>query len=333
MQPEIVCMTPVRNEAWIIESYLRAASLWADRIVIADHGSTDATVEIAQRFDNVHVFHYGGEFDETARRGALFTEARRLAGGRPQVFMVVDADEALSSDMLAGPDWETIRAAAPGSVIHFDLANLAPGGKRAWIPPGPFPFGYVDDGVEYTGAAIHTPRVPTPEGAPSVVLEEGVMLHRQYLDWARMKAKQCWYQCWEIVNDPSRSPLEVFRQYHHMDAVPDECFLDVPDRWLDAYRDAGIDLTTVESPELTHWDEAVLELFREHGADRFRRLNVWDVDWSERARALGLDGSFAADPRRPWERAVHRWLVSTQSLPESDRRRLWPELVLRRAGW
>jgi glycosyltransferase involved in cell wall biosynthesis len=335
MRPEIVCVTPVKNEAWILESFLRAASLWADRIIVLDQQSTDGTAEIAERFEKAHVVRdEPADFDETARSTALFQEARRLASG-PQVLIALDADEALSSDLLSGAAWRSILSAPAGTVIRFPLANLAPGGARAWIPPGLFPFGYVDDGAEHSGSRIHTPRVPMPEGAPMLDLPDGVMLHRQYLDWRRMKTKQCWYQCWELVNDPDRSPLEIFRQYHHMDAVPDEQFVELPDVWLTAYRDAGIDLTVVDSPERTHWDEAVLGLLREHGAEKFRRLNVWGVDWQARARALGQDGDghFARDPRRLSDRAVHRWLQRTQGLPESDRRRAWGELVLRRAGW
>ena len=35
-RPKVICVTPVRNEAWIIEPFLRAAELWADHIILAD---------------------------------------------------------------------------------------------------------------------------------------------------------------------------------------------------------------------------------------------------------------------------------------------------------
>jgi len=38
-QPLLICMTPVRNEAWILHAFLKATSLWADHIIIADQNS------------------------------------------------------------------------------------------------------------------------------------------------------------------------------------------------------------------------------------------------------------------------------------------------------
>jgi len=30
MTPTIICLTPVRNKAWILDRFLQATSLWAD---------------------------------------------------------------------------------------------------------------------------------------------------------------------------------------------------------------------------------------------------------------------------------------------------------------
>src|SRR3954453_8976257 len=318
MTPEIVCLTPVKNEAWILESFLRAASHWADRIVVLDQESTDASPAIAERFEKVHlVRESGARFDESSRQQRLIAEARALAT-RQQILIAVDADEALSANIFGGPMWEQLVAAAPGTLVRFRLANFLPGGRRAWIPPGLFPFGYVDDGADHHGTLIHTPRVPVRDGAPELVLDDGVMIHRQYLDWNRMKAKQRWYQCWELLNDPRRSALDIYRQYHHMDAVPEEQFVAVPDEWLAAYRDAGIDLRSVGDEEGSHWDEAVATILREHGVERFRRLEAW--------------GGFDADPRRRTDRLVARRAARDQGRSESDRERALGELALRRAG-
>ena len=52
-QPKIICLTPVRNEAWILKAFLSATSLWADIIIIADQMSTDGSREIARQFPKV----------------------------------------------------------------------------------------------------------------------------------------------------------------------------------------------------------------------------------------------------------------------------------------
>ena len=38
-----ICVTPTRNEAWIIGHFAAAARCWADHVVIADQRSTDGT--------------------------------------------------------------------------------------------------------------------------------------------------------------------------------------------------------------------------------------------------------------------------------------------------
>ena len=40
---KVICMTPVKNEEWIMERFLAAASLWADCIIVADQHSQDRT--------------------------------------------------------------------------------------------------------------------------------------------------------------------------------------------------------------------------------------------------------------------------------------------------
>ncbi len=45
-KPVLICLTPIRNEAWILERFLQCASLWADYIIIGDQNSDDGSREI-----------------------------------------------------------------------------------------------------------------------------------------------------------------------------------------------------------------------------------------------------------------------------------------------
>ena len=49
----IVVITPVKNEDWIIEIFLKVTSTFADLIIIADQYSSDASREIAASFKKV----------------------------------------------------------------------------------------------------------------------------------------------------------------------------------------------------------------------------------------------------------------------------------------
>jgi hypothetical protein len=54
-------------------------------------------------------------------------------------------------------------------------------------------------------------------------------------------------------------------------------------------------------------------MIREYGPQTFRKTAIWDVDWTEMGRRMGYDvNGELADPRSPFERAVHRWLQKTQ---------------------
>ena len=51
--PQLIVLTPVRNEAWVLRAFLTATSLWADKIIIADQMSTDGSREICKEFPKV----------------------------------------------------------------------------------------------------------------------------------------------------------------------------------------------------------------------------------------------------------------------------------------
>lgn len=55
MKPIVCCLTPVKNEACILERFLYAASLWADHIIVADQMSTDESREIAKKIQRLYL--------------------------------------------------------------------------------------------------------------------------------------------------------------------------------------------------------------------------------------------------------------------------------------
>lgn len=315
----MVCVAPVKNEAWILERFLRAAELWADDIVLADQGSTDATREIAARFDKVRlVRNDAAGYDEGGRQRLLLAAAREVPG--PRFIVAIDADEFLTPTWTESPEWRAALESAPGTVFTFDWVNVLPDGRSAYIPEHEVPFAFMDDGSEHAGDRIHSTRIPVSPSAERRSLTEVKVLHMQFADWPRMKSKQRWYQCWEALNHDKR-PIQIYRQYHRMDAFPEHEVHAIPETWLSDYLAHGVDIRPAASDGPFWWDADVLEWMRENGPDRFRKLDVWDVEWPA-----------IADPRGPLERRVHRWLARTQNRPDSPKVR-WMQRMLIPLGW
>lgn len=330
----VICLTPVRNEAWILERFLAAASCWADHIVIADQGSVDGSRAIAEAHPKaIVVDNPSPAYDERARQELLLRTARDVTDGR-RLLIALDADEALSATAFEGLEWKAALAAAPGTVMRWRWANVMPGGREVWIPDAPLIFGLLDDGRAHGGDRIHNVRLPLPPDAPIIDFDESVVLHLQYVDWTRMKSKQTWYQCWETLQDPHKRPAALYRQYHHMDSIPPEDLRPFDPRWTAEYEAAGIDLLQLAETGATWWDAEILDWLQEHGPERFAKVDVWGLDWAERAHTLGREVAPASvdDPRGPLDRAVSRWLAATQRRREAPWVR-FADRGLRILGW
>jgi hypothetical protein len=328
-----ISVTPVRNEAWIIDLFTAAAKSWATDVIVADQGSTDGTLERLQRTPGVQtVINDSPVFDERYRQQLLLTHARRIAGRR--ILIGLDADEALSANFATSDEWRRLDTVAPGTILRFRWVNILPGFEQAWIPHEPRAFGFVDDGSPHEGRRIHSPRVPQPPNAPVLDFEEVVVLHFQYVAWERMVSKQRWYQMWEYVHHQQKGPLQIFREYNHMRGSwgRDEIFAVQPE-WIDGYQHNGIDFRALKSEPVPWWDVEVLRMLQQYGADFFRRIDIWDKDWAAVAASQGSSSSLDfSDPRSPFERIAHRLLKATQH-NRSNLMARGLEWSLRVAGW
>jgi hypothetical protein len=328
----MICVTPTKNEAWIINPFLAAAGCWADHTIVADQGSTDGTPDAVLKAPKAQlVRNESTVFDENHRQKLLLESARKIPG--PRILIGLDADEALSANCRTSPDWARIAAAKPGTILRFRWANIMPGFTTAWVQPAFIPFGFVDDGSPHEGKTIHSPRVPQPAGAPTLDLHDIVVLHFQYVLWDRMRSKQRWYQAWEHLKHGRKSPLDIFREYNHMHGSwgKDE-IQPVPPEWLAGYATAGIRFDALRCEPVTWWDRELVQIITREGGHRLRRLAIWDKDWRATGRQLGVDTPALEDPRSPWEKGVHRLLAATQERRANPLVRVL-EKFLRATGW
>lgn len=309
---QIIALTPVRNEAWILDYFLRATSLWADHIVIVDHESTDGSYELAMSHPKTTVVRYEKpDFDEPQRRSMLIEEARKIPGDK--VLVAIDTDEFLSWDGLQSNEWQRVKSADPGTVFRIIRYGLRKPGPCYW-EEGPFDFALVDDGTPFKTSAIHGNRMAMPDGCKPVLLHDIKMMHYQYMNWPRMRSKHDWYQCWELLNTPDKRPLVIYRQYHHMDPQFKRRLPQVPDAWLNGYSDAGVNIRDYENDaDLFWWDREVVQMMADRGPEHFRKLAIWDRDWNAVAQKVGLKDVDFSDPRSLLDKLVQKFLSATQA--------------------
>jgi len=279
-----VVICPVKDEAWILDKFLNAVSLFADHIVVLDHNSTDGSREIAARFPKADVLEYSNDdFDENARRRLLLERARHF--GRGNVIFALDADEFLTPSFLSSEIQEKIYSAPEGTRFRVPLANLKPGLKEFWREKMD-PIAIVDDGSIFEHEEnIHFPRLPVSNKAGIVYLQNVFLMHLQHADWNRMLSKRRWYMAWERINFPSKPALRILRRYNHMNVVQPSQTSQVPEGWIEVYEKHNIKLRELPiGTEGYRWD-SIVRSWVEQGQvrDWYLLFSAWDRD------SLGLD--------------------------------------------
>jgi glycosyltransferase involved in cell wall biosynthesis len=313
-KPLVFCLTPVKNEAWILERFLKCASLWADHIIIADQGSKDGSREIAQKFPKVKLLDNTSKgLSEPVRQQMLLAEARRIPG--PKVLFSLDADEFLTANFFTSPEWDSILSAPPGSAIGIQWPEIEVNFSDLsyFYYPLILPFGFVDDGTEHKPELIHGRRVPKSTAGGMLSLTEIKLMHYCLVDIDRFNSRIRWYQCFEHLSFQKR-PIDLYRYYSKIRFIPPQMTAKVPREWIEGYEERGIDMSSVDRDASYRWDREVLEYFKEHGTKKFKRLAIWDVDWSA-LRDESYPGESLkdlSDPRSKFDKLVHRWLRFSQ---------------------
>ncbi|WP_432459147.1 glycosyltransferase family 2 protein [Agarivorans sp. QJM3NY_25] len=271
---KLICMTPIKNEAWILDKFLAAASVWADHIIIADQHSDDGSKEIALKYKKViYIENNSKEFNEPERQKLLITEARKIPGKK--LLVALDADEFISGDAFESADWKEMINAEPGTVFKFKWPFITNTFDKYWAgETAKMPFAYMDDGAEHVGSKIHSIRIPFPKHAKEQQIHDFVVMHFMYTDWKRMQSKHRWYQCYERCEYPKKSVIAIFRRYNHMYRVRDSEKNIIPDSWFITYSKLAINLKSTVINQSYYWDPLVDEMVKAYGKEYFKYIDL-----------------------------------------------------------
>ncbi len=305
MIPKLICITPVRNEAWCLDVFLQCTSLWADHIIIADQNSTDGSMEIAKNYSKVILIENKSPvFNEPERQNLLIEEARKIKGDK--ILFALDADEVFSANFKDTLDWQRILHSSSRDVFWFQWAQLVCDQINCWIPVNYFPWMFHDDGFEPHGnytKSIHSMRIPYPiEEKQMFYVNDFKVLHLAPLYPKRQHSKERYYQCVErLIN--KHDSITLFRQYHSGKVKE---LLHYDEKWVDGYNKYGINIfKDLMLKEDRFWfDDEILTLFGKNGIKLFKDICIFDSEWLQ---INNLD-----DPRNAYDKLIHHYLNITK---------------------
>jgi len=312
-KPKVICLTPVRNDSWILDRFLKTASLWADHIIIADQNSTDNSKNICEKYEKVILIDNPfSHFSEYEMRTLLLNESRKIEG--KHVLIYLDSDEILTPN-FDSVEWDTIVNAKEGTMFLASRVNFKKGMNDVWSEED-YIFGFIDDGSDYDDfGLIHKSRVPKPEKRYKICLNDVKILHFQFTDWQRMLSKHRWFNCFEKFSYKNKSVVDIFRIYNYVKHIQPKKTLNIRmDSYVKSYSKYCVDITSVNSESLIWYEKLVLDYMDQCGTKFFSHLNIWDVNWVSIAEKWDYPNPEKyKDPRNKLEKLINRWLISTQS--------------------
>ncbi|WP_017656147.1 glycosyltransferase family 2 protein [Fortiea contorta] len=277
--PKIVVITPVKNEAWILERFLSVTSQFADYIIIADQNSTDESQAICKNYPQVILIENKSEkFNEADRQLLLIKTARELISEH-KIILALDADEILAANAMKTQSWRTMLTAKPGTILYFEKPDLFDTTHQCIRTGILTPLGYVDDGAPHQPKSIHSVRIPTPEYARKLHIHDIKILHYGLTRLDAHAAKLRMYSVIEnvlgvgnAIGRRSRYPAKP--NYLQLGAVEN-----APHEWFFDWEQQGIDMHTIIKQKYYPYDLEILHYFHKYGVNRFITEDIWNFDW------------------------------------------------------
>lgn len=316
-KPLLIVLTPVYNEAWILRAFLKATSLWADYIIIADQMSDDGSRELYEKFNvltnegvNEHkcklivIDNPRKEMHQAATRRLLFEEAKKIKGDK--ILFTLDADEFLSGDFMETEGWKTIMNSEQGDVFEFRWMNLSEEGSL-YTPFIPYYWAaHIDDELlngEFPDNFIHEWRLPWPKHVNhEYTIEDICFIHFARVNAARQRNKERFYQVSQSSTLNWYSGIGFYRMYRSENA---EKMHVVPEDTYAFYEKNNIDIISLLdlNDEGMHYTSVVLNKFRENGTRFYKKLDIWDEKFIQK---YGI-----TDPRSWLDKLMHKYLRGT----------------------
>lgn len=313
-RPKIIVITPVRNEAWVLDAFLTCTSSWADYIILADQHSDDGTREIVQKYEKVILIdNPTQEWYEYLCRTKLLEEAAKIPGDK--VIFGLDADEFLSEGFEYTDSWQQILNAKGNEIFCFNWLNLFDDYSTAEYTNMHFEWAaHFDDSLDFVEEyrarekhAVHCARVPCLERdiARYVNVDDFWVVHLAKINHQRIRQKFDFYQVtWVDKNKEKANPIGMYRGYNKY--YPDNLLhLERPVKLCCKNDSTDYSYLVRSSDYGKHYVDEMVQVFHREGTDKFLKLCIWDNPY---LKAAGIN------PRIPLKyRLLHSYLRKTQA--------------------
>ncbi len=310
-RPLLIVLTPVRNEAWILSAFLKATSLWADYIIIADQMSTDGSRDIYKRFEKVIVVdNTNAVMHQAQARKLLFDEAQKIQGDK--ILFALDADEFLSGNINKTKEWQAVLNSKPGDCFCLYWHNVLPDGKH-YVIPNKDPFYWIyhvknDLNGEFPDNYIHEWRLPWPTAEnynKNINCDELYFLHFGIANEKRQCNKWCFYQVSTLMKEPQKSVVSLHRMYHPAEKKKEIHEFTPTD--TEFYDNNGIRLLQeIDFSDVgQYYLDVMYSCFKEKGVGYFQKLDIWNNPF---VAELHLK-----DPRGGAMKLLHCYLRATRN--------------------
>lgn len=304
--PKLIVITPVRNEAWVLEAFLTHCSSWADYIVVADQHSTDGSREIAMRFPKVILIdNPGKEMNMSAARLLLFQEVDRIDGDK--IVFTLDADEFMQNGFTETDGWNTITKSTPDAIFCFRWLNIVNDFRHMqplqqstyeWACRFAQDEKMADLYRNTENNIVHESRLPCTKTAKYINIDDIRFVHLNGLNTARNRNKLALYQIASVMRGVN--PVSIFRTNH---SIPQVYPVGKEIPLTDA---KGNDLKPLVhiSDHGQHYIDEIVNILRREGFEKFQWLCIWD---NPDLQAAGISY------KPPFHiRAIHWYLRTTQ---------------------
>lgn len=271
---KIIALLPVKNEEWILPTYIHSMKNVADEIIAIDDNSIDNTKQIL--IDNgviVLESNNNNIVNMSQKRSVLLEEGRKRGGTH---FVWLDADEVFDNHFIENS--------------KRIIGILNPGGKLAlpWITlwkskdwervDGVWEDNYKDvivyDLPEYSfeNKTLSESRTQGPNSnVIKLSRNDGVILHFQFVDFEDAQIKQAWYRCVEL-SQTKRDPKIINNMYSV--SLDDN---KVKTKYIPAELLKNIDLPINFSTKKDIYLKEISNLFYKYGIKFFEPLDIWYI--------------------------------------------------------